>query len=52
MFAPGREHEEVVAFWQAAREEAPRLNVPFDPVWFAALGTTAPAVPGRAPRRA
>src|SRR6266851_10437603 len=41
VFAPGREQEEVVAFWEAAREEAPRLNVPFDPVWFAALETRA-----------
>src|SRR3954454_772505 len=43
VFAPGREQEEVVAFWETAREEAPRLNVPFDPVWFAALGAGASA---------
>src|SRR3954451_15240815 len=43
IFAPGREHEEVTAFWEAAREEAPRLNVPFDPVWFAAQRVAASA---------
>ena len=45
VFAPGREQAEVAAIWEAAREEAPRLNVPFDPVWFAALGATTPAAP-------
>src|SRR4051812_29655817 len=45
VFAPGREHEEVAAFWDTAREEAPRLNMPFDPVWFAALGAVASAAP-------
>ena len=54
IFALGREQEEVVAFWETAREEAPRLNVPFDPVWFAAQGLAASAAlctPSRAPRR-
>ena len=35
----------MVAFWQAAREEAPRLQVPFDPLWFATLATTAQRPP-------
>src|SRR4051794_9157362 len=48
VFAPGREQEEVVAFWQTAREEAPRLNVPFDSVWFAAQGVAAAAGGGAA----
>src|SRR3954452_6961314 len=48
VFAPGREQEEVVAFWETAREEAPRLNVPFDPVWFAAQGMAAAAGGGAA----
>src|SRR3954463_16562578 len=57
LFAPGREQEDVVAFWEAAREEAPRLNMPFDPVWFTALraGTSAappPAEVAAAPRSA
>src|SRR4051812_28462084 len=43
VFAPGREQEDVAAFWETAREEAPRLNVPFDPVWFAAQGMAAAA---------
>src|SRR3954454_6764846 len=48
VFAPGREQEEVVAFWETAREEAQRLNVPFDPVWFAAQGMAAAAGGGAA----
>src|SRR5262249_1844174 len=43
--APGRGQEGVVAFWEAAREEAPRLNVPFGPVWSAPLGAGASAAP-------
>src|SRR2546421_7630308 len=31
VYAPGREHEEAVAVWEAARAEAPRLQAPFDP---------------------
>src|SRR4051794_8503242 len=46
VFAPGREQEEVVAFWETAREEAPRLNVPFDPAWFDGLRSNATAAVG------
>src|SRR3954452_11235275 len=48
IFAPGREQEEVAAFWETAREEAPRLNVPFDPVWFATQGVATSAAPASA----
>jgi WD40 repeat protein/transcriptional regulator with XRE-family HTH domain len=45
VFAPGREQEEVVAFWEAAREEASRLQAPFDHAWFATLRASALAAP-------
>src|SRR5262249_12866144 len=45
VFAPGREQAEVVALWDAARAEAPRLQAPFDHAWFASL----PASPRAAP---
>src|SRR5215216_4599422 len=41
-FAPGREYEEALAFWNAARTEAPRHHAPFDPAWFASLTASAP----------
>src|SRR3954447_13538242 len=46
VFTPGREQEEVAAFWETAREEAPRLNVPFDPMWFDGLRFSATAAAG------
>src|SRR5262245_50876789 len=52
----GREAEEAAAVWAAALREAPRLQVPFDQAWFAALlaiqraratGATGAVSPGR-----
>src|SRR5262245_49304096 len=43
VFAPGREYDEAVALWDAARAEGPRLHVPFDPAWFASLQASTPA---------
>src|SRR5204863_9497937 len=42
VFAPHRASEEASTLWDAATLEAPRLNTPFDQVWFDALLTSSP----------
>src|SRR5688500_193698 len=51
-FAPGRESEEALAFWNAARAEAPRHHAPFDLPWLAYLAASAPAPAGPSDRTA
>src|SRR4051794_7943413 len=54
-FPAGQEAEAAAALWDAALDEAPRLKVPFDHAWFAALQPSASdarrpaAVTARAP---
>jgi hypothetical protein len=45
-FAAGREEEQAGQLWKAAVQEAPRLAVPFDRDWFAALLARTPDAPG------
>src|SRR3954462_1579594 len=37
VFTPDQERDEAAALWDAARAEAPRLRVPFEPAWFTSL---------------
>src|SRR5262249_9883411 len=41
VFTPGQARTEAGALWDAARVESPRLQAPFDPAWFDALGASA-----------
>src|SRR5262245_11720773 len=46
VFSSGRERTEAGALWDAAREESPRLQAPFDPAWFDGLRSGAMAAAG------
>ncbi len=49
-FGAGREAEEAAALWESVRAKAPRRTVPFDPHWFASLGSAGGgAVPAAPP---
>jgi WD40 repeat protein/transcriptional regulator with XRE-family HTH domain len=49
VFVPGREAEEGKLLWDAALDEGPRFETPFDNAWFTSLLAGVPAAAGNLP---